>query len=69
MDGKFYVDRNGSLRTITWNDIDDEEGISMAMKLLNTLYVNVNPWKCHGVTFLDKVLESQWTYFDGLPQK
>ena len=24
MDGKFYVDRNGSLRTITWEDDDDD---------------------------------------------
>ena len=23
MDGNFYVDRNGSLRTITWKDDDD----------------------------------------------
>ena len=23
MDGKFYVDRNGSLKTITWKDDDD----------------------------------------------
>ena len=46
------------------------------MKLLNTCYVNANPWQCYGVAFLDKVLEnfnnshmSQWTYFDDLPQK
>ena len=25
MDGKFYVDRNGSLRTITWKDDDDDD--------------------------------------------
>ena len=38
--------------------------------------LHVNPCQCHGVAFLDKVLESlnnshmsQWTYFDGLPQK
>ena len=24
MDGKFYVDRNGSLGTITWKDDDDD---------------------------------------------
>ena len=24
MDGKFYVDCNGSLRTITWKDDDDK---------------------------------------------
>ena len=44
-------------------------------EMLNTCYVNVNPWQCHGVAFLDKVSESfnshmsQWTYFDGLPEK
>jgi hypothetical protein len=47
----------------------------MAMKLLNTCYVNVNLWQYHKVAFLYKVLESfnnshmsQWIYFDGLPQ-
>jgi len=25
MDGKFYVDRSGSLGTITWKDDDDDE--------------------------------------------
>ena len=47
------------------------EGVSTAMELLNACYVNVNPCQCHGITFLDKVLESfnnshmsQWTYFD-----
>ena len=25
MDGKFYVDHNGSLRTITWKDDDDDD--------------------------------------------
>ena len=25
MDGKFYVDRNSSLRTITWKDDDDDD--------------------------------------------
>ena len=25
MDGKFYVDCNGSLRTITWKDDDDDD--------------------------------------------
>ena len=25
MDGKFYVDGNGSLRTITWKDDDDDD--------------------------------------------
>ena len=29
MDGKFYVDRNGSLRTITSKDDDDELALSM----------------------------------------
>ena len=24
-DGKFYVDHNGSLRTITWKDDDDDD--------------------------------------------
>ena len=28
MDGKFYVDRNGSLRTITRKDDDDDDIIS-----------------------------------------
>ena len=27
MDGKFYIDCNGSLRTITWKDYDDERDI------------------------------------------
>ena len=25
MDGKFYVDRNGSLRTITWKEEEDDD--------------------------------------------
>ena len=25
MDGKFYVDRNTSLRTITWKDEDEDD--------------------------------------------
>jgi len=25
MDGKFYVDHNGSLRTINWKDDDDDD--------------------------------------------
>ena len=27
MDGKFYVDHNGSLRTITWKDDDDDNAV------------------------------------------
>jgi hypothetical protein len=29
----------------------------MAMKLLNTCYVNVKLWQYHGVTFLNKELQ------------
>ena len=32
---------------------------STAMKLLNTCYVNANPWQYHGVAFLESFNNSQ----------
>jgi hypothetical protein len=48
MDGKFYVDCNGSLRTITWKDDDDEDKItqlSFSNYTLNFLILR-KPYLC-----------------------
>ena len=39
MDEKFYVDRNGSLRSITWKDDDDDDDEDVDDINLNFRYI------------------------------